>query len=116
MLNYNELPEEGLEFITVADEDEIEEGERLFFDIDDLEIVLFKVGGKMYAIGDVCSHDDGPLGDGELEDYSITCPRHGARFDVRTGDVLSYPAYEDIPAYPIRIEGGQIKIGLPIED
>jgi 3-phenylpropionate/trans-cinnamate dioxygenase ferredoxin subunit len=78
--------------------------------------VVFNIAGEYFAIADLCSHDDGPLGDGDLEGYEINCPRHGASFDVRTGKVLSLPAIVDIPAYPIRIVNGQIQIGLPLEE
>ena len=113
MFNYKEINASELEFIEIASVDELEIGERLFVEIDDLAIVLFNVGGEYYAIGDVCSHDDGPLGDGEVEDHSISCPRHGAEFDIRTGKVLSLPAVIDIPAYPVRVVSGQIQIGFP---
>jgi 3-phenylpropionate/trans-cinnamate dioxygenase ferredoxin subunit len=75
--------------------------------------VIFNIGGTIFAIADVCSHDDGPVGEGELHGYEIICPRHGASFDLRTGKVLSLPAVLDIPAYPVRIVNGQIEIGLP---
>ena len=116
MYNYKELNPEQCEFVAVADAAKLGNGERLFVEVDDLSIVIFNVAGQFFAIGDVCSHDDGPLGDGELEGHAIVCPRHGARFDVRTGKVLSLPAFVDIPAYPVRVEGGQIEIGVPAED
>ena len=116
MHNYKELTPEKLEYIVVAGTDEITDGERLFFQIDDYDIVLLQIAGEYYAVGDVCTHDDGPLGDGEVEDCAIICPRHGARFDIHTGKVLSLPAYEDIPVFPVRVQDGQIEIGLPLED
>jgi 3-phenylpropionate/trans-cinnamate dioxygenase ferredoxin component len=67
----------------------------------------------LFALGDVCSHDNGPVGDGEIEDEQIICPRHGARFDIRTGKVKSLPALLDIPSYPVRVELGMIQIGIP---
>ena len=82
-------------------------------EIDDLPIVVFRIGGELFAIADICSHDDGPLGDGDLEGYEIVCPRHGARFDIRTGKALALPAIVDISAYPVRVIDGQIEIGLP---
>jgi 3-phenylpropionate/trans-cinnamate dioxygenase ferredoxin component len=113
--NYKELNPEQCEFVEVAEAAELGNGERIFVQIDELSIVIFNIAGQYYAIGDVCSHDDGPLGDGELEAYAIVCPRHGARFDVRTGKVISLPAVVDIPAYPIRVVDGQIEVGVPVE-
>jgi 3-phenylpropionate/trans-cinnamate dioxygenase ferredoxin subunit len=86
----------------------------MVIEIDAAPLVIFRIAGELFAIGDVCSHDDGPLGDGELIDHTILCPRHGARFDVRSGGVLSLPAVVDIPAYPVRESGGQIEVGLPL--
>ena len=85
-------------------------------EIDGLPIVVFRVGGELFAIADACSHDDGPLGDGDLEGNEIICPRHGARFDIRTGKALSLPAVVAIPVYPVRVVDQQIEIGLPKED
>jgi 3-phenylpropionate/trans-cinnamate dioxygenase ferredoxin subunit len=116
MLNYKTLDPDHCEFISVAAVDEIIDGQRLFVEIDGLPIVLFKIAEQLFAIADVCSHDDGPLGDGELDGYEITCPRHGASFDVRTGKVISLPAIVDIPAYPTRVVDDQVEIGLPLEN
>ena len=113
MYNYTTLPPEACDFVTVAESGELTEGERLFVEIDDLPIVVFRIAGMLFAIADTCSHDDGPLGDGDLEGYEIICPRHGARFDVRTGKALSLPAVVDIPAYPVREVDGQIEVGIP---
>ena len=63
----------------------------------------------------MCSHDDGPVAEGELDGYEIECPRHGARFDVRSGKVLSFPAIVDIPAYEARVEDGEVQIAFPVE-
>ncbi len=115
MFNYQQLSEEKLEYIPVGTVDEIKDGQRLFIDIDDKPIVIINLNGNFYAIADVCSHDDGPVGEGAIEGYEIICPRHGARFDIRTGKVLALPAFVDIPAYPVRIVDGQIEIGLPVE-
>ena len=101
------------DFIAVAALEELPDGERLFLEIDGLYLVVFRIGGDYYAIADMCSHDEGPLGDGEVEDHQISCPRHGARFDLRTGKALTLPAVEDIPAYPVRIKDGTIEVGIP---
>jgi 3-phenylpropionate/trans-cinnamate dioxygenase ferredoxin subunit len=111
---YTQLGPKEVDFVPVAAEDELPNGERLFVEIDDYSIVVFNIAGNLFAIGDVCSHDDGPVGEGELEEYEIVCPRHGARFDVRNGNVLSLPAVIDIPAYPVRVEAGQIEVGVPV--
>ena len=65
-----------------------------------------------YAVDDTCTHDDGPLADGWLEGHQIECPRHGARFDVRTGKVVCLPAAVDIRAYPVRVAGEQISVEI----
>lgn len=113
-MNYNPLNPSEVEYVAVASVAELPNGERLFIEIDGEAIVVFNIAGGYFAIGDLCSHDDGPLGDGELENgHEISCPRHGAHFDVRTGKALTLPAVTDIPAYPVRIRDGEIEIGLP---
>lgn len=113
MLNYTKIAPEQCEFIEIASEDEIQNGERLHIEIDGQPLVLFNIAGEFFAIADLCSHDDGPLGDGELENMDIICPRHGARFDVRSGKALTLPAVVDIPAYPVRVRDSKVEIGLP---
>jgi 3-phenylpropionate/trans-cinnamate dioxygenase ferredoxin subunit len=116
-LNYSELDSSKIEFVEIGEVGDLPNGEKLFVEIDDLSIVVFNIAGKLFAIEDVCSHDNGPLGDGDLEeDYEIACPRHGARFDVRTGEALTFPAVTDIPAYPVQVEDGVIVVGIPIEE
>lgn len=102
------------EFVAVAEVTELPEGNRLFLEIDLEPIVLYHLGGEYYAIEDVCSHDNSPLGNGELEGYQVICPRHGARFDVRDGRAISLPAVRAIRSYPVRVQEGQIEVGLPI--
>lgn len=116
MFNYTTTDPQTCEFVEIAAQDELADGERLFIEIGDKAIVVFRIAGKIFAIADLCSHDDGPLGDGDLNDHEVTCPRHGAVFDVRNGRALSLPAVVDIPAYPVRIVDGQIEVGLPRED
>jgi 3-phenylpropionate/trans-cinnamate dioxygenase ferredoxin subunit len=114
--NYREISPDTVEYVIVAGEGELGIGDRLFVEIDEHRIVIFNIAGQYFAIGDVCSHDDGPLGDGELEGHQIVCPRHGARFDVRSGKVASLPAFVDIPAYPVRFVDGQLEVGVPLLD
>ena len=115
-VNYLEQNPEDLEYVVVADEDEIGYGERIFIEFDDFNLVIFNIAGKFFAIGDVCSHDDGPIGEGELQEFEVACPRHGAHFNVRNGKVLSLPAVVDIPAYPVRVTNGHIEVGVPSEE
>lgn len=115
MFNYKTLKPDECEFITVASVKDLPAGERLFVEIDEYTLVVFNIAGEYYAIDDVCSHDGGPVGDGDLDGMEIICPRHGARFDIRTGKVLALPAVEDIAAYPVRVEGDEIQVGLPVQ-
>lgn len=115
MYNYKKLDPAEVEFVAVGAAEDLPNGERLFVEIDEISLVIFNIAGEFFAIADLCSHDDGPLGDGDLEGYEIHCPRHGARFDIRTGQVLALPAVVDIPAYPVRVAGGQIEVGVPVE-
>jgi 3-phenylpropionate/trans-cinnamate dioxygenase ferredoxin component len=115
MLGYSQIDPVNCEFVGVAQASDLPNGERLYLTIDDLPIVVFNIAGGYYAIADLCSHDDGPLGDGELDGLEIICPRHGARFDIRNGKVLSLPAIVNIPAYPVRILDGEIQVGIPQE-
>jgi len=87
----------------------------MFVEIDERPIVIFNIAGQFFAIADVCSHDDGPVGEGRLDEFEISCPRHGAEFDVRSGKVHSLPAIVDIPAYPVRVVDGELEIGLPVD-
>jgi 3-phenylpropionate/trans-cinnamate dioxygenase ferredoxin component len=116
MFNYSTLNNEKLEYVSIGSVSEIKDEGRLFIEIDGKPIVIINLGEKYYAIEDVCSHDDGPVGEGTLEGYEIICPRHGARFDIRTGRVIALPAFIDIPAYAVRIVGDQIEIGLPVDE
>lgn len=113
MFNYTLIEEENVDYLEIAPVSELPNGERMFVDIGDTPIVIFNIGGQLFAIGDVCTHDDGPLGDGDVEGFNVTCPRHGAKFDVRTGKVTSMPAVEDIPAYPVQVRDGIIFLGVP---
>ena len=115
MFNYIQVDESKLEYVVIAPASELPNGERLFVEVADRPIVIFNFAGQLFAIGDVCTHDEGPLGDGTLEGFNIVCPRHGAEFDVRTGKVMQMPAVVDIPAYPVQVRDGNIFIGIPKE-
>jgi 3-phenylpropionate/trans-cinnamate dioxygenase ferredoxin subunit len=104
---------ESFTFYAIGPETDLPAGERMFLEIGETAVVVFNIAGKLFAIGDVCTHDDGPLGDGELDGHQVICPRHGARFDVATGKALTLPAVADTPSYPLRVVDGQIEIGIP---
>ena len=113
MAYYDKVDPATADYVAVATTTEIPNGARKLLEVDGRAIAVFNVAGTYYCIADVCSHDDGPVAEGELVDGEIECPRHGARFDVATGRVLSFPAIVDIPAYPVRVEAGEILVGLP---
>jgi 3-phenylpropionate/trans-cinnamate dioxygenase ferredoxin component len=80
-----------------------------------VSVGVFNVDGELYAIEDRCSHDDGPLaeGDWEPEEFVVICPRHGSRFDLRTGRPLTLPAFEPVATFPVRVdENGMVKVAI----
>jgi len=98
------------EWINVFNENALMNGENSVIDVDGTEVAIFKIDDEFFAIEDVCSHDGTEIASGELDGDEIICPRHGARFCVKTGAVKSAPAYEDIHSYPIRILDGMVQI------
>ena len=80
--------------------------------VDGSEILLCNVEDKLYAIEDVCTHDGGPLDQGQLEGETVVCPRHGATFDVRTGDALTLPAVVPVLTYPVIVEGDDVYVDV----
>ena len=113
MTNNTEINNRNLEFYTVAEINECPDGERIFIEIGDEYYIIFNIDGTFYAVADLCSHDNGPLGDGEVEDHCVICPRHGARFDLKTGNAVTLPAVHGIHSYPVRVKDGIIEIGFP---
>ncbi|MGQ9696711.1 MAG: non-heme iron oxygenase ferredoxin subunit [Armatimonadota bacterium] len=98
-------------YVTVATVDDLAPGEVRAVVVKGKRIALCRVEDEFYAVDDLCPHDFGPLGEGELADkYEIECPRHGARFDVRTGEVRALPATEPITAYRLRVVGGEVQV------
>jgi 3-phenylpropionate/trans-cinnamate dioxygenase ferredoxin subunit len=98
------------DWVTVARVDELKPGTRQLVDVDGSQLVVFNLDGKYYAIEDVCTHDGGQLTGGEVEGDQIICPRHGARFCIRTGAALTAPAYEPTATFPVRIENDEIQV------
>jgi 3-phenylpropionate/trans-cinnamate dioxygenase ferredoxin subunit len=74
----------------------------------DTAIAVYNIDGDLYAIEDICSHDGGELAGGDVHGFEVECPRHGARFDVRSGAVTCLPAYEPIASFPVHEVDGQI--------
>ncbi|MEZ4865913.1 MAG: non-heme iron oxygenase ferredoxin subunit [Caldilineaceae bacterium] len=103
------------EFIKVATVDEIPEGGSKLVEVDDVRVALFNLAGQIYAIEDVCTHDGGPLVEGTVVNgCEVMCPRHGARFDIRTGKALSFPAFESTNVYAVQIAGDDVLIESPL--
>lgn len=92
----------------VAKVSDVPPGRTLRVVVDGIEILLCNADGHIYAIEDVCTHDGAPLDQGELEGCRIVCPRHGANFDVRTGEALTLPAVMPLPTYTVTVEGDEI--------
>ena len=98
------------DWVDVCAENALANGENIIIDVDGTDVAIFKIDEQFYAIEDVCSHDGAEIASGELEGDEIICPRHGAKFCVKTGAVKCAPAYEDIDTFPIRIEQGRIEV------
>jgi 3-phenylpropionate/trans-cinnamate dioxygenase ferredoxin subunit len=92
----------------VAKRDEISPGTAKKVEVDGVEVLLCNCDGTIYAVEDVCTHDGGPLDQGELMGCKIMCPRHGAIFDVTTGAALTLPAVVPLPTYTVRVEGDDV--------
>ena len=98
------------EWIDVAAESALAVGEHIVVDVDGVDVVVFKLEDGFFALEDMCTHDGAEIASGELEGDEIICPRHGARFCVRTGEVKCAPAYEDIASLEVKLETGRVKV------
>lgn len=98
------------DWVDVEAVDALPPGEVKVVDIAGVMIAVFNVDGEYYAIEDVCTHDGAEIASGCLIDDEIECPRHGARFNVRTGEVLSAPAYEDLETFETRVENYTVQV------
>ena len=98
--------------IEVCPVDELAPGEMRLVEWEDLEIGVFNCGGALYAIEDRCSHDDGPLAEGEFDagNCTVECPRHGSLFDLKTGKPMTLPAYVPVDTFAVIIEDETIKL------
>jgi 3-phenylpropionate/trans-cinnamate dioxygenase ferredoxin component len=98
------------DWITVAKAGELAPGQWRVVDAEGAQIVVFNLEGEYFAIEDLCTHDGGQLTGGSIEGSEIVCPRHGARFCIRTGAALTAPAYEATAKFPVRVENGEIQV------
>ena len=98
------------EYIALAKTADVPPGRVNVYEVGDRQIAICNVDGTFYAIDDICTHDGGSLDQGQLEGDEIECPRHGARFDVKTGRPLTLPAVMPVKSYPVQVEGDEIKV------
>lgn len=98
------------DYVTVGKTSDVAPGTVHVFVVDGQDVAVANVDGQFYAFADVCTHDGGPLAEGELDDCAIECPRHGARFDIVTGQVLSMPAVVPLPVYDLKLDGDAIQV------
>lgn len=98
------------EYVRVARADEVPPGMMKRVTVDGHAVALINVGGEFFAIDDTCSHEEASLSGGTLSGEVVVCPKHGARFNVKNGRVLSLPAVRSVAVYPVRVEGGEILV------
>ena len=98
------------DWVSVCSATELGPGEHRVVDVDGTQVAVFNFDGAFHAIEDVCTHDGGQLTGGTVEGAEIICPRHGARFCIRTGAALTAPAYEPTAALPVRVTDGVIEV------
>src|SRR3954447_23831364 len=102
------------DFVFVANTSDIEDPGKLLVEIGERLVVLIRAAGHFYALDDICTHDGGPLSEGPIDgnDGTIACPRHGAKFDIKTGAALTMPATKPTRSHEVKIEGDQIFVRL----
>jgi len=99
------------EFTRIASTSEIPDGGLHLTKLGNARIALANVGGTIYAFDDECTHDGGPLSDGELHECVVTCPWHFSSFDIRTGEIVDSPAEEPIGVYEVKVDGTGVYVG-----
>ena len=100
------------ELVKIANLSDLPAGGRLSLIVDELPALLLRIGDDLYCIEDVCTHDGQTLTDGPVADCAITCPRHGARFDLKTGKALCMPATEPVRTFPVTVRGDEIFVDV----
>ena len=99
-------------FIRVAKVSDVPDPGRVVAEVDEQLVVVIHTAGRFYAIDDVCTHDGGPLGEGQLQGFTIACPRHGAQFDVSDGRALTMPATKATKVHEVKIVGDEVLVKL----
>jgi 3-phenylpropionate/trans-cinnamate dioxygenase ferredoxin subunit len=112
-MNYRTWNENDLEYVDIGPVGSFTDGFRWLLDVDGLALALFHAGTGWFAVQDVCTHDGGPLGEGEVQGENVVCPRHGAKFSLSTGRAVGLPAVKDIDSYPVKVAENAIFVGLP---
>ena len=100
------------DFQLACQRDDVPDGGMLLVELEDRLAIIFHVNGQFYCIDDVCTHDGGPLSDGELEGCVIACPRHGAKFDVTTGEALTMPATESTVCHEVKLDENSVYVKI----
>ncbi len=100
------------DFVEAAKVSDVPDSGKLCIELDDRYLVIVCIDGEYYCVDDVCTHDGGTLGDGELDGFCLSCPRHGAQFDVRDGRAVTMPATEPTGSHAVRVEGDTIFVRL----
>jgi 3-phenylpropionate/trans-cinnamate dioxygenase ferredoxin subunit len=107
------MSEAAPRFVKAGRVSDVPDGRPEVFDLEDRKIAVYRLDGAYYAIDDICTHDGGPLAEGEVDGEVVTCPRHGAQFNIKTGVALTFPAITPVDTYPVRVEGEDLLVGLP---
>lgn len=100
-------------WVDVGEASAVTESDALSAEVDGYAVLVVRCAGALHAFEDRCTHDGEPLAGGEVGGCEIVCPRHGSRFDVRSGEALTPPAYEPLRTFPVRIEAGRVLIETP---
>ena len=100
-------------FHKVATTSDLDEDEAMQIVVEGKEIALINLGGELFALDDICTHAYASMSDGYIEGDCIECPLHGAQFDIKTGKAVTPPATEDLASYGVKVEDGDVYVGLP---
>ena len=100
------------QFVRACGLDEVPEHGAFGIDVEGVPVAVVRTGGEVYAMYDVCSHEEVPLSEGDVYDHTLECWLHGSCFDVRTGEPTGPPAVKPVPTYPVKVENGDVYVSL----